>query len=104
MYGGGQERGLRPGTLPVPLIAGLGVAARLAVEENDKRRAACESFRADEVRTLEALGAVFHGNVALALPHVVNASLPCLDSEAVMLTLKKYCRALKWFRLHVAVI
>src|SRR5699024_5917181 len=30
MYGGGQERGLRPGTLPVGLIAAFGLASQLA--------------------------------------------------------------------------
>jgi len=33
LYGGGQEGGLRPGTLPVPLCVGFGRAVELAVDE-----------------------------------------------------------------------
>lgn len=33
MSGGGQERGLRSGTLPHPLIVGFGAACRIAAEE-----------------------------------------------------------------------
>ena len=36
MFGGGQERGLRPGTMPVALAAGFGLAAELAVAERDR--------------------------------------------------------------------
>ena len=46
MVGGGQERGLRPGTLPVHLIAGLGEAARLAANELKKRTARCLDLKA----------------------------------------------------------
>ena len=34
--GGGQERGIRPGTIPVAHVVGLGEACRIAVESNDK--------------------------------------------------------------------
>lgn len=50
MVGGGQERGLRPGTLPVPQIAGLGKAAELAFAQHAVRRTRCEAFR-DEMMT-----------------------------------------------------
>lgn len=36
MSGGGQERGLRSGTLPTPLCVGLGEACRIAKEEIGK--------------------------------------------------------------------
>src|ERR1700687_5185955 len=46
IFGGGQERGLRPGTLPVPLVAGFGVACEMAVLHLEARRRKCEEFRA----------------------------------------------------------
>jgi cysteine desulfurase len=88
LFGGGQERGLRPGTLPVPLIVGLGLAAELAVKENGKRRAACEAYGRRVLSVLKALGAIQNGDPDRTLPHVVNVSIPGLDSEAIMVALK----------------
>jgi len=87
-YGGGQERGLRPGTLPVPLIAGLGTAAELAMKQNDERRARCLSFRRTALEMLRPLDPIFNGDPSRSLPHVLNLSLPGVDSEALMVALK----------------
>lgn len=88
LYGGGQERGLRPGTLPVPLVVGLGLAAELALKHAKERAAQCLAFRARLLDALAPLKPTFNGNPERALPHVVNMSLPELDSEAVMVALK----------------
>jgi cysteine desulfurase len=90
MYGGGQERGLRPGTLPVPLVVGLGMAARLSLEENEIRRRVCQRFRERVLQALNTLNVKLHGDQELALAHVLNISIPGLDSEAVMLALKDF--------------
>lgn len=82
--GGGQERGLRPGTLPVPLIAGFALAAELAVQEHVERQAACRAYRTEVLNGLAPLSPVLHGDQEHCLPHVLNLSLPGLDSEAVM--------------------
>jgi cysteine desulfurase len=87
-YGGGQERGLRPGTVPVPLIVGLGMAAELAKREASERAEACRIYRKYVLSALQKLDPIFNGDPEQALPHVLNLSFPGLDSEAIMLALK----------------
>lgn len=88
VYGGGQERGLRPGTLPVPLIAGLGEAARLALAEHASRSKACLAFRKKVLAALMTLDPLINGDPERTMPHVLNLSIPGVDSEAVMVALK----------------
>jgi cysteine desulfurase len=89
-FGGGQERGLRPGTLPVPLVAGLGLAAELAYQHVDERAAGCRAFRANLLEALKPLEPVINGDPDKASPHVLNISFPGVDSEALMVALKDY--------------
>lgn len=88
MHGGGQERGLRPGTMPVALVAGLGKAAELALRDNENRRTRCSEFRQRLLRELDALNPVIHGDQHHSMAHVVNLSFGNIDSEALMLALK----------------
>ena len=87
-HGGGQEGGLRPGTLPVPLIVGFGVAAKKALSDHTQRRTQCLSTREKAIASLSTLGGRIHGEPDLTLAHVVNFSIPKVDSEAIMLALK----------------
>lgn len=87
-YGGGQERGLRPGTLPVALIVGFGVAAELANKNANKRRARCLAIRRDALTALEPLNIRIHTDLDQTLPHVLNFSVEGIDSEALMIALK----------------
>jgi cysteine desulfurase len=89
MFGGGQEQGLRPGTLPVPLIAGLGEAAKLALRNNSERIAQCRTFRDKALATLSALGAEQNSAEEYTLPHVLNVSLPGINSEQAIKALKR---------------
>ena len=87
-YGGGQERGLRPGTLPVHLIVGLGLAAEIGAKEAGRRKAACVAFREEALRGLAPLEPVIHGDPGRTVAHTVNLSFPGLDGEAVIVTVK----------------
>ena len=88
MFGGGQEQGLRPGTLPVPLIAGLGEAAKLAARDNKERMGKCRAFREQALATFSALGAEQNGSEEYTLPHVLNISLPGINSDQAIKALK----------------
>jgi len=88
MYGGGQERKLRPGTLAVPLIVGFGVAAGLALKHSEARARFCRVFREQLLKALTPLKPAFHGDLKRCLPHVINFSIAGVDSEAAMLALK----------------
>jgi cysteine desulfurase len=83
--GGGQERGLRSGTLPAPLVIGLGEACRLAgleMQDEAKRVSALrarllESLRADipGLRVNASTEARIPGNLNLTFPAVTAAEL-----------------------------
>lgn len=88
VYGGGQERGLRPGTLPVALIAALGKASELALRNNMKRKQQCRSVRAKAIAALTTLHPNLTGDQTLVMDHVLNFSIAGLDSEALMVSLK----------------
>ena len=88
VFGGGQERGIRPGTLPVPLIAGFGEAAKLAKLNCHKRSKKCLENQSAALKAFEILRYEINGNLDDVIPHTLNISLNGVDSEATMLCLK----------------
>jgi cysteine desulfurase len=87
-FGGGQERGLRPGTLPVALIVAIGKAAEIAIRDHSKRTQHCQHLKQQALATFQQLGAIVTGDQSKAVPSTLNVSIPGLDSEAVMVALK----------------
>lgn len=90
LHGGGQEFGLRPGTLPVALIAGLGKAAELAREEHEDRAARCLLFRERLLRALAPLEPQLNGDPERTVPHILNLSFPGVLAEEAMEALQPW--------------
>ncbi len=89
LYGGGQERRLRPGTENVPGIVGLGKAAELARQELEARAAHARALRD---RLLAGLlervpDLVLNGHPERRLPNNLNVSILGVEAESVLLNL-----------------
>ncbi len=87
--GGGHERGMRSGTVPVPLVVGLGEAIELAVrerpEESARLLALRERLHAGIAERVE--GIHLNGHPTLRLPGNLNLSFDYVDGEALMLAM-----------------
>lgn len=89
IHGGGQERGMRSGTIPMPLVVGLGEAARIAGRE-----------MADEQKRLKEFFDYFTDSL-MKIPHVflngdrtrryhgnINLSFSCIEGESMIGAIK----------------
>jgi cysteine desulfurase len=109
MVGGGQERGLRPGTLPVPLIVGFGLATELAIRHHSQRESENRRTRNSLLEALAPLKYTLNGREDATLSHVANLQFEGVDSEALLVTLKNYlafsngaaCTSQSYSRSHV---
>jgi cysteine desulfurase len=90
MDGGGQERGLRSGTVNVPGVVGLGTACRLAREELAEEASRLLRLRERLRERLEAgLDEIrVNGHVEQRLPGNLNVSFACVEGEALLMSLK----------------
>jgi cysteine desulfurase len=88
--GGGHERGLRSGTLPVPLVVGLGMAGELAGAEMDADAERCRRLRDRLHAELRAQlpGVSLNGHPEERLPNNLNLSFADVRGEALLMALR----------------
>ena len=91
MSGGGQERGLRSGTVPTPLVVGLGAACEVAQREMARDTAHCARLQA---RLLSAItsrlqGVQVNGSLTERVPGNLNLSFACVEGESLLMGLKE---------------
>ncbi len=85
MFGGGQEHGLRSGTLPTHQIVGFGLACELAARESQDDATRIEELRARLWSGLRELGAVLHnGHPQTRVAHILNVSFEGVEGESLL--------------------
>ena len=94
LFGGGQQRRLRPGTLPTQQIVGFGEAAAIA---NTSMQADFEHLRGLRDRLWAGIadvpGIVVNGSLASGFPGILNVSVNDVEGESLLLALEPLCVA-----------
>jgi cysteine desulfurase len=94
MFGGGQEKRLRPGTLPVHLVVGMGAAAEIAAAERRDDLAMAAMLRARLWHGLSELpGIMLNGSAETSYPGILNVSAQGVEGESMLLAMEPVCVA-----------
>ena len=100
IHGGGQERGLRAGTEPLPLIAAFGAACEAALPtlaEDQARMAALRAHAAERLQAENEMLRLIGGGA----PQILSLSLPgwrsevlmnCLEAEGISVSKSSACK------------
>jgi cysteine desulfurase len=92
-FGGQQEHGIRPGTIPVALTAGCGKACELALNEYKDNEKKTESIKKEIMRILDESGIQYqiNGDANSCISSAINICIDGVASEALILSTKQYC-------------
>ena len=88
IYGGGQEKGLRGGTVATHQVAAMGKAFELMAKEGSqdkKRMAALREYLVKEIAAID--GAIINGSQDKHLPGIISASFQGIDGHMLLPTL-----------------
>jgi cysteine desulfurase len=89
-HGGGQEGGLRAGTLAVPLIVGMAKAAELALADRQEREQRLAVLRQRLLEGLRAIGGVaVNGSLSERLAHNLNVRIEGVDGNQLHSLLRR---------------
>ena len=91
-YGGGQELGLRSGTLPVPLIVGFAKAVEITKNDQDERNKRLLCLRNLLMSGLKKniSGLIVNGSIDQRLPHNLNITFPRLNGSQLHGQLRRF--------------
>ncbi len=94
MFGGGHERGLRSGTLPVHQIAGFGLACELAAADMGAESARLARLRERLWEGIGSLpGVLANSPAAHCLPGILNVSFSGIEGESLLFGLAELALA-----------
>lgn len=89
LHGGGQEHGLRPGTVPTHQIAGMATAFELANNTRDvdyENATTLHRALTEQISILD--GVYFNGDQKHKLPNIINVSFEHVSADSLIIALR----------------
>ncbi len=92
-FGGQQEHGIRPGTTPVALVAGMGKACEIASVKCSEETALNKAIKDELLNMLNSEGVSYelNGDQQFCVDSTLNICFDGVSSEALMISTKQYC-------------
>ncbi len=89
VYGGGQERNIRSGTLNVPGIVGFAKAVEIAIDEMDSENTQYKKWTDTMLEKFVAVGGKLNGYAENRLAHNLNVRFDGVQSKSIINTVSK---------------
>ena len=89
MFGGGQERNIRSGTLNVPGIVGFAKAVEISQKEMEKENAKSKRWTDSMLKKFQEAGGKLNGHPEKRLSHNLNVRFDGIESKAIINTVSK---------------
>lgn len=92
-YGGQQEHGIRPGTIPVALVAGMGAACEFVGNEYEDIETNNKAIKQAVLKVLSesGIGYKVNGDQNYSVDSTLNICFNGVSSEALMISTKQFC-------------
>ncbi|WP_343192602.1 IscS subfamily cysteine desulfurase [Buchnera aphidicola (Taiwanaphis decaspermi)] len=90
IHGGGHERGLRSGTLPVHQIVGMGEACRIAkkvIKKENEKMIYLRNLLWNGIKNIEEV--YLNSDLVKGAPHILNVSFNYVEGESLIMSLKE---------------
>lgn len=89
VFGGGQERNIRSGTLNVPGIVGFGKAVEIAVNEMNEENVQFRKWTDRMLEKFSEIGGKLNGHAENRLAHNLNVRFDGIDGKSIINTVSK---------------
>lgn len=90
IYGSSKDNELRPGTIPLPLIASLSKAVRLANMDLDKKENFIRRLNDKITNELNSIEGITINKTKISIPHILNISLNNIRPETFIHAMEEY--------------